>query len=161
MKKLDSYIEIEKTNGYNILTVFHPYEIPAVANFEKNCVILNSLYTQEFINDLDENCLIGILYHEIGHLIYFKEHNIDKEEFNEVFKVESEYFAFSYQLKKLMEIAIGGDIDPLKVSLFKLQERITNIKNDKLSKETYSHIEALKILVDSEIYKECLSQITH
>jgi hypothetical protein len=156
VQKLYSHLNKEIKNGFDIRIVKAFLKISGWADSKLNCVFLNDFYIQGEINDLDENCMIGVLYHEIGHLVYYKSHPIETGEFSEEFKIKSEYFAFTYQLKKLMVIANDDDKEPVKASILKLTERITDIKNNNLSKETYSHIEALKMLAVSEIYKECI-----
>ena len=161
MKKLEKYIEIEKQNGYGVHIDFYAEEGPGCADFEKEIIILNSKFIWGLINGFDENNMIDVLYHEIGHLEYFRNTPICRDKFDEKYKADSEYYAFSFSLKKLLNIAENGDIEPLKASIIKLNERIEKITNNCFEDDEPSHILALDLISSSDIYKQCCDYVGH
>ena len=74
MQKLKHYIQLEKKNGYEIMNAYSAIHGPGIANYEQDCVVLNQKFISGEIESFNENDLIGVLYHEIGHLKYFKEY---------------------------------------------------------------------------------------
>lgn len=159
MKKFYKYIDIEKQNGYDIQFGFYHNEGPACANYKTMSVFINNFFVYSRDIGFDENAMIGVLYHEIGHLEYYKNNPVSKDTFNEKYKTDSEYHAFEFSLIKLLDIAIHGDLEPLKSSIVKLNERIVKIKNNNLEGEESSHSLALDLISDSEIYKQCCNYV--
>jgi len=157
MKKLNKYIQIETQNGFKIIKAFSPSHGPGAANYERNCVVLNSLFIYGNDTSFDENVLIGVLYHEIGHLKYFKKYPVTKENFTDEYKTNSEFFAFENSLIELQKIANNGDSTPLKATYEKLNERITKVLNNDFSDEdnSKSHIDALIRLSKSKTFQRC------
>ena len=155
MEKLNAYIDKEQKNGYQVVIGFCPVGEPGRVDYEKGCVILDRNFYNGLVNDFSENNLIDVLYHEIGHLEYFKNNPILKHEFDEDWKANSELFAFTYSLNKLIDIAKNGDIAPLKASIIKINERIVKIMNNNFNDEEPSHVIALRYLSESKIYYDC------
>nr|WP_319571034.1 hypothetical protein [uncultured Draconibacterium sp.] len=157
MDKLEKYILAETKNGFTILKDFSPWHREAIVNYEKNCVVFNLKYLTREMDSFYENFLIGVLYHEIGHLKYFKQHPITKENFTEDYKTASEYYAFEHSLLTLLEMANNGDSEPLKATFKNVYERIEKIRNNNFENEnkSYSHINALLKLYESDIYYQC------
>lgn len=157
MEKLENYIHLETKNGFKILKENSPWHGPGIVNYEKNCVVLNLKYLTRQIESFDENALIGILYHEIGHLEYFKQYPVTRENFTEDYKAESEYYAFEYSLITLLNIANDGDAEPLKVLFEKISDRIKKIQRNDFEDEnnSLSHINALQKISKSKIYSLC------
>ena len=82
----------------------------------------------------DDNRLLVVLFHELGHLYYKKQHPVAD-------KIENEKFAFEYSLKRTMELAEAGDCQPLQTAVkFLMRRSQSNHTND-------VHVIALKKLV--------------
>lgn len=162
MEKLDYYIQIETNKGFRIEKAFSPYHGPGIANYEENCVVLNQRFLMGHIESFNENDLIGVLYHEIGHLKYIKLHPVVELKLTEDFKVNSEYYAFEYSLIVLLEIANNGDFDPLKAMFNKISDRIRKVQENNFEDEdnSQSHINALLKISDSEIFAKCSSYLS-
>lgn len=115
---------------------------PGAAN-PNGTVTLNLDY---FINKkprFDDNRLIVVLYHEIGHLHYFERTPRGKRN-----PEESEKAAFEYSLQKTKEMAVQKDCLPLKAGLyFMLQRSKSNEVDD-------PHVRALKRMVNEPLYAE-------
>ena len=91
--------------------------------------------------NFDDNRLIVVLYHEIGHLHYFV--TVPKEQWT---SDRSEQAAFEYSLLKTKEMAEKGDCGPLKtgVHFMKLRSEGTNLDDP--------HVRALKRIVTEPLY---------
>ncbi|NOZ47187.1 MAG: hypothetical protein GXO79_10465 [Chlorobi bacterium] len=157
MEKLNEYIQLETKNGFKILKDFSPWHGPGIVNYEKKCVVLNQRFLRGQIKSFTENDLIGVLYHEIGHLKYFNQHPISKKDFTEDYKTKSEYFAFKNSCIELFKIANSGDCEPLKAMFEKIKNRIKKILNNNFEdeKKSQSHINALLKLSKSKVFLEC------
>ncbi|MBD1394107.1 hypothetical protein [Mucilaginibacter glaciei] len=95
--------------------------------------------------DFDDNRLIVVLYHEIGHLHYFTiTPPADRAPMN------SEKAAFEYSLLKTKEMAEKGDCLPLKTGLkfMKLRSKSNNLQDP--------HVRALKLMVTEPLYFDYL-----
>ncbi|HAM99930.1 MAG TPA: hypothetical protein DCQ26_15110 [Marinilabiliales bacterium] len=153
MKKLFDYIQLETKKGFNIKTEFGPHDMPGIANYDIKCVVLNQRFINGEIKSFSENELIGVLYHEIGHLKYFEKHPVTKKNFTEEYKTKSEYYAFENTFNELLKIAIEGDCEPLRSTFAQVNDRIkSNFKKENNSK---SHIIALMKISKSKIFLEC------
>ena len=115
---------------------------PGFAN-PNGTVTLNLDY---FVNKkprFDDNRLIVVLYHEIGHLHYF-----DKTAKGKRNPEESEKAAFEYSLQKTKEMAALKDCLPLKAGLhFMVQRSQSGETSD-------PHVRALKRMVNEPLYAE-------
>lgn len=162
VKNLNSYIQAETNKGFKILKENSPCEMVAIANYEKKCVVFNLKYLTNETNSFYENFLIGVLYHEIGHLIYLKQFPITLENFTETYKTNSEYFAFEYSLKTLLEIAKNGDLEPLEATFENIDNRIKKLQDNNIENEnnSFSHINALLKLAKSDIFHKCQKFLT-
>jgi hypothetical protein len=112
------------------------------ASASPNGVIrINVKFLENEQPDFDDNRLIVVLYHEIGHLHYFL--NTPQANRN---PDDSEQAAFEYSLLKTKEIAEKGDCLPLKTGLkfMKLRSEGTNLADP--------HVHALKRIVTEPLY---------
>lgn len=115
---------------------------PGFAN-PNGTVTLNLDY---FVNKkprFDDNRLVVVLYHEIGHLHYFN--NTERGKRN---PEDSEKAAFEYSLQKTKEMAVNKDCLPLKAGLYFMLQRS---KSDEVSDP---HVRALKRMVNEPLYAE-------
>lgn len=99
-----------------------------------------------FINKkpkFDDNRLIVIMYHEIGHLHYYNSTPKGKRN-----PEESEKYAFEYSLRKTKEMAEQKDCLPLFTGLYFMLQRS---KSDEVSEP---HVRALKRMVNEPLYAE-------
>lgn len=96
----------------------------------------------------DDDRLIVVLYHEIGHLHYFV--TVDRAQWN---PDDNEKAAFEYSLLKTKEIATQGDCMPLKIGLkfMKIRSEGTNL--------TDPHVKALKRMVKEPLYFDYLKYV--
>jgi hypothetical protein len=161
MQKLNTYIEKERGNAINIQVLYLGDAGPGYVSYERNCVILNSRFFDSEIENFGEDNLIDVLYHELGHLEYFKLNPITKEEFlkNETYRIESEYYAFNYSLDRLLCIAVNGDTLPLSASIGWLNGRIAKVRADNFEEEELSHCKALERISESKLFQYCKDYI--
>lgn len=99
-----------------------------------------------FINKkprFDDNRLLVVLYHEIGHLHYFDK--IPRPKRN---PEDSEKAAFEYSLQKIKEMAMNNDCLPLKSGLQNMLLRSQSNENGD------PHVRALKRMVNEPLYAE-------
>lgn len=95
--------------------------------------------------NFDDNRLIVVLYHEIGHLHYFTNTALsDRAPMN------SEKAAFEYSLLKTKEMAEKGDCLPLQTGLkfMKLRSESNNLQDP--------HVRALKLMITEPLYFDYL-----
>lgn len=91
----------------------------------------------------DDDRLVVVLYHEIGHLHYFNATPKGKRN-----PEDSEKAAFEYSLQRTKEMAVNKDCLPLKAGLhFMLQRSKSNEVGD-------PHVRALKRMVNEPLYAE-------
>jgi hypothetical protein len=81
---------------------------PAKARMRGN-ILIDVKYLETEQPDFDDNRLIVVLYHEIGHLHYFMGVPPPQRDI-----MQNEKYAFEYSLKKTKEMADNGDCLPLK-----------------------------------------------
>lgn len=87
----------------------------------KGFIRIDINYIGSQAQNYDDNRLIIVLFHEIGHLHYFKENRgvaIDEK--------ENEKYAFLYSLKRAKELADNGDCGPLTTGLKFMKQRSEN-----------------------------------
>jgi hypothetical protein len=115
---------------------------PAFANPNGN-IRIDVRYLESEVPNFDENRLIVVLYHEIGHLHYFLNTPVADR-----ISENSEKAAFEYSLLKTKEIAETGDCMPLQagVKFMKLRSKGTNLQDP--------HVRALKRMVNEPLYAE-------
>jgi hypothetical protein len=96
----------------------------------------------------DDNRLVVVLYHEIGHLHYFQ--TVPRAEWT---PDRSEQAAFEYSLLKTKELAVAGDCGPLATGLkfMKLRSEGTNLSDP--------HVRALKRMVTAPLYAEYVAWV--
>lgn len=115
---------------------------PGFAN-PNGTITLNLDY---FINKkprFDDNRLLVVLYHEVGHLHYF-----DKTPRPKRNPEDSEKAAFEYSLQKTKELAMNNDCLPLKSGL---QNMLLRSQSNETSDP---HVRALKRMVNEPLYTE-------
>lgn len=121
---------------------------PAFAS-PKGEITINVEFIQTPKPNFDDNRLIVVLYHEVGHLHYYvttKQTDWNPE--------NSEKAAFEYSLLKTKEIAEKGDCLPLQSGLkfMKLRSEGTNLED--------AHVRALKRMVTGPLYAGYLQYAT-
>lgn len=113
-------------------------------------VTINNYYLrndtpQAVQDDFPDDRLVIVLFHEIGHLEYFKS-TLPNERNCE----DSEYAAFEHSLVKAKELAEqGGDFGPLQQALKHIRLRQQSGKEDK------DYQAALNRIVSSELWNSC------
>ncbi len=120
---------------------------PAKAGPKGN-IFIDIKYLESEQPNFDDNRLIVVLYHEIGHLHYFMTTPPTKRDI-----MENEKFAFEYSLLKTKELAANGDYMPLKTGLkfMKLRSESNNLQDP--------HVRALKLMVTEPLYAQYLVYI--
>ena len=114
-----------------------------VAAFGNGAVHLDRRYLEHPQPGFDDNRLVVVLYHEIGHLHYFRQVPPGQRDAQ-----ASERAAFDYSLLKTKALAEAGDCAPLQTGLkFMLLRSQTNNLAD-------PHVRALKTLVQEPTYAE-------
>jgi hypothetical protein len=113
---------------------------PAKAGRQGN-IFIDVSYLENERPNFDDNRLIVVLYHEIGHLHYYLKVPAGMGD-----PLDSEQAAFEYSLLKTKEIAEKGDCQPLKagVKFMKLRSEGTNLQDP--------HVRALKKIIPSDLY---------
>lgn len=91
----------------------------------------------------DDDRLVVVLYHEIGHLHYFNATPKGKRN-----PEDSEKAAFEYSLQRTKEMAVNKDCLPLKAGLHFMLQRS---KSDEVGDP---HVRALKRMVNEPLYAE-------
>lgn len=91
----------------------------------------------------DDNRLVVVLYHEVGHLHYFAQVPPGQRS-----PEASERAAFDYSLLKTKELAAAGDCGPLQTGLYFMLRRSQS--NDLAD----PHVRALKSLVQEPLYAD-------
>lgn len=133
-KKVKDFIFV-RGNGYGN---------PAAAN-SKGIIMLDISFIENQNPNFDDNRLVVVLYHELGHLYYFENNK------NSYDSEESEKYAFEFSLKKTKDMADMGDCMPLKTGLKFMYLRSTS---DNLEDP---HVRALKKMVNQYLYKDLYS----
>lgn len=125
-----------------VVTSAGPLGSPAAA-FGNGAVHLDRRYLEHPQPGFDDNRLVVVLYHEIGHLHYFRQVPPGQRDAQ-----ASERAAFDYSLLKTKALAEAGDCAPLQTGLkFMLLRSQTNNLAD-------PHVRALKTLVQEPTYAE-------
>jgi hypothetical protein len=125
-----------------VVTSAGPLGSPAAA-FANGAVRLDRRYLEHPQPGFDDNRLVVVLYHEIGHLHYFSQVPPARRDAQ-----ASERAAFDYSLLKTKALAEAGDCAPLQTGLrFMLQRS----QSDDLADP---HVRALKSLVQEPLYAD-------
>jgi hypothetical protein len=125
-----------------VVTSSGPLGSPAAA-FGNGAVRLDRRYLEQPQPGFDDNRLVVVLYHEVGHLHYFRT-VLPGQRTSEA----SERAAFDYSLLKTKDLAEAGDCAPLQTGLrFMLLRSQSNDLAD-------PHVRALKSLVREPPYAE-------
>jgi len=147
MNTFTKYLEKERVAGYDIIFEDfrgkpYPYKSnnPGLAwkndyKISLNTVFFNSTPPPEF----DEYRLIVILYHEIGHIKFFKKYK-DSVFININDDTESEYHAFKNSLLECINIAKSGECRPLERALYFYQKRYDETEDGSSYKEALRKI---------------------
>lgn len=119
-----------------------PLGSPAAA-FGNGAVRLDRRFLEQLRPGYDDNRLVVVLYHEIGHLHYFSAVPPGQRD-----SQASERAAFDYSLLKTKQLAEAGDCAPLQTGLrfMRLRSQSDNL--------TDPHVRALKSLVREPAYAE-------
>ncbi|MCI0727631.1 MAG: hypothetical protein L0332_13040, partial [Chloroflexi bacterium] len=112
MPKLQHYVQELRNLGVEVKIERLGPDYPPGRGTGHHLIILNNWYIRRMDTEYDEDRMIVVLFHEQGHLEYFKTfgHEPTQEEIDEE---ESEYRAFKYSLEKCREIAKEGNPGPL------------------------------------------------
>lgn len=111
---------------------------PASAQQSTGTMVFDLYYIENNIRDYDDNRLVVVLFHELGHLY----DNVGRT------TVEREEAAFNFSISKLRKLADLGDCEPLITGLKFMKLRSTqNLNSD-------PHTVALKKLVLTESFKD-------
>ncbi|RZK52144.1 MAG: hypothetical protein EOO59_14070 [Hymenobacter sp.] len=119
-----------------------PFSSPASANPTGN-VRLDVRFLEQPRPGFDDNRLVVVLYHEVGHLHYFRTVPPGQRT-----PEASERAAFDYSLLKTKELAAAGDCGPLQTGLrfMRLRSQSSDLADP--------HVRALKSLVQEPTYTE-------
>ena len=123
-----------------VVTSAGPPGSPAAA-FGNGAVRLDRRFLEQPQPGFDDNRLVVVLYHEIGHLHYFR--TVPPGQRN---SQASERAAFDYSLLKTKELAEAGDCAPLQTGL---RFMLLRSQSDNLADP---HVRALKSLVQEPAY---------
>ncbi|PWS33828.1 M48 family metalloprotease [Pedobacter paludis] len=120
---------------------------PAFAS-PNGTIKINLDYLKNKKPNFDQDRLIVVLYHEIGHLHYYS--TTDRNQWN---PENSEKAAFEYSLLKTKEMAEKGDCLPLKagVKFMKVRSLSSDLKD--------AHVRALKRMVNESLYADYIRYI--
>jgi hypothetical protein len=120
---------------------------PAKAGPKGN-IFIDIKYLENEQPGFNDDRLIVVLYHEIGHLHYFMTVPLPDREI-----MANEKFAFEYSLLKTKELAEKGDCMPLKTGLkfMQLRSQGTNLQDP--------HVQALKLMVAEPLYAGYLQYV--
>ena len=138
-----SYIKTHDTLIKNIIFVQPETTLdngPAKAGPRGN-IFIDIKYLEHEQPGFDDDRLIVVLYHEIGHLHYFMTVPVlDRN------PEENEKYAFEYSLTKTKYLEENGDCKPLKVGLkfMELRSESDNLQDP--------HVRALKRMVTEPLY---------
>jgi hypothetical protein len=120
---------------------------PAKAGMRGN-ILIDVKYLETEQANFDDNRLIVVLYHEIGHLHYFMSVPPPQRDI-----MQNEKYAFEYSLMKTKEMADNGDCQPLKTGLkyMKLRSQSPNLQDP--------HVQALRLMVNEPLYAGYLKYV--
>ena len=119
-----------------------PLGSPAAA-FGNGAVRLDRRFLEQAQPGYDDNRLVVVLYHEVGHLHYFGQVPPGQRD-----SQASERAAFDYSLLKTKALAEAGDCAPLQTGL---RFMLLRSQSDNLADP---HVRALKTLVQEPAYAE-------
>lgn len=132
-----------RIKGFNF---FRDNNAGSPAKASKDGIIhLNVSFFENTPFDYEDNRLVVVLYHELGHLYYFTNNTNDNN------REDNEKFAFEFSLKRTKNLALFGDCQPLKTGLKYMQQR--SLSNDLQDQ----HVRALKRMMNGPIVKSYLS----
>ncbi len=116
------------------------------ASASRNGIIkLDVAFLENTPDSYDDNRLVVVLYHELGHLYYFTDNTGENN------REDNEKFAFEFSLKRTKNLAEMGDCEPLKTGLKFMQQRsLSNNLQDE-------HVRALKRMMNGPIINSYLS----
>lgn len=122
-----------------------PLGSPAAA-FPNGAVRLDKRFLEQPRPGFDDNRLVVVLYHEIGHLHYFLRVPPAQRD-----PQASERAAFDYSLLKTKALAEAGDCGPLQAGLYfmRLRSQSADLADP--------HVRALKALVAEPAYAEYMA----
>ena len=113
---------------------------PAKASKDGKIILDVSYLETTSNNDFDDNRLVIVLYHELGHLYYNSKNQNGNVE-------DNEKFAFEFSLKRAKDLAVKGDCGPLNTGMKFMQLRsLSNQLQD-------PHVRALKRIFNEPLIK--------
>jgi len=127
---------------FAVVTNAGPLSSPAAA-FGNGAVRLDRRFLESPQPGYDDNRLVVVLYHEVGHLHYYSQVPPGQRS-----SQASERVAFDYSLLKTKGLAEAGDCRPLQTGLRYMMLR--SLSNDLAD----PHVRALKTLVQEPAYAE-------
>ena len=118
-----------------------PVPNSAGAAMPNGVIVLDPQFLEPGVPGYDDNRLVVVIEHEIGHLHYFQ--TVPRADWTED---RSEQAAFEYSLKTTKAMAEQGDCGPLKtgVTFMKLRSEGMNLQDP--------HVRALKRMVTEPLY---------
>lgn len=119
-----------------------PLGSPAAA-FPNGAVRLDRRFLEQPQPGFDDNRLVVVLYHEVGHLHYFAQVLPGQRT-----PAASEQAAFEYSLLKTRQLAEAGDCAPLQAGLQAMRQR------SQAGSPTDSHVQALRRLVPGPLFAD-------
>jgi hypothetical protein len=125
-----------------VVTNSGPLGSPAAAS-GNGVVRLDVRFLEQSQPDYDDNRLVVVLYHELGHLHYFSQVPPGRRT-----SQASERAAFDYSLLKTKELAAAGDCAPFQTGL---RFMLLRSQSDNLADP---HVRALKSLVQEPLYTD-------
>ncbi|MDB5232423.1 MAG: hypothetical protein JWN76_3228 [Chitinophagaceae bacterium] len=145
-----NYIKANDTLIKNIIFVEPKKSLdngPAKAGPKGN-IFIDIKYLEHEQPDFDDDRLVVVLYHEIGHLHYFMTVPVADRD-----PEENEKYAFEYSLTKTKELADKGDCKPLKVGLkfMKIRSESDNLQDP--------HVRALKKMLNEQQYSSYMEYV--
>jgi len=145
--KLKSYVQKERQRGETIvIRPLGPRSSPGLGQ-ETVGVILNNYFLRVDHPDYPEDRLIVVLYHELGHIKFFRDVS-----WKDRTKEDSEYAAFQNSLFKVKEIGISeNDLGPLSAALHFIECR----QRSRNEPESYQNV--INRIAESDLWKECKS----
>jgi len=125
-----------------------PLGSPAAA-FGNGAVRLDRRYLEQPQPGYDDNRLVVVLYHEVGHLHYFRTVPPGQRD-----SQASERTAFDYSLLKTKALAEAGDCAPLQTGLqfMRLRSQSSDLADP--------HVRALKSLMQEPLYADYQRYVT-
>lgn len=122
---------------------------PGLSFANSKSVVINRLYIEHPHPIYTEDMLIGVLFHELGHIKHFQEGFTKEDLKDDKYRAESELRAFKQSLFETKLLAEHGDIGPLVTVVNEISERQASGKEE----DGYQY--ALNRIVVSSLWADC------